>query len=95
VRGENVTMTSTTTSTTDLVSGSSATSNAQHSAILQDVFNFTEAALMAHDRYLNINISMDEIRGLTRPCELLQAASEMGFELPRVCFEAENRSLSS
>jgi hypothetical protein len=75
-------MTSTTTSTTDLVS------------IPQDIFNLTEAALMAHDRYLNTNISMDEIRGLTRPYELLQAVREMGFELPRVCFEAESRSLS-
>ena len=90
MRRENVT----TTSTTDFASGSSATANAQHSAIPQGVFDLTEAARMAHDRYLNVNMSMDEIRSLTRPYELLQAAREMGFELPCVCFEAESRNLS-
>lgn len=87
VRGENVT-------STDLVSGSSATSNAQHSAIPQGIFNLIEAALMVYDRYLNVNRSMDEIRGLTYSYALLRAAREMGSELPCMCFEAESQSLS-
>jgi len=88
-RGENLAAT-----TTDLAPGSSTTSDAQRYASPQGAFNLTAAAFMAHNCHLNVNMSLDETRGLSRPDEILQAAREMGFELPRECFEAESRSLS-
>ncbi|KAF2798066.1 hypothetical protein K505DRAFT_357865 [Melanomma pulvis-pyrius CBS 109.77] len=54
----------------------------------------TEAALTAHNEHLSNNLSFEESQTLTRADELLRAAHETGFDLPRECFEAEKWNLS-
>ena len=77
----------------DIQEGPKINSTVGNNASLHGAYGLTEAALAAHVQHLDSHLSLDEVHVSSRSDDILRAALEMGFNLPRECFQLDEWDL--